>query len=212
MFEKEFAKYLEEQKRTASPRRLERLNDDLTGTYVMFKSVLWPIFKSFDGFTLEYELKGSSGARIYVDAFHESYGFCFESEGFVPHAQNITRDRFSFERRRVRTIAAYKYIYVPFAWDELDKNPELCQRTVYEIMGLHGDHRLIATTTLSVAEREIMRNARFLNRDFRLADVNAWLQVSANTSRKAIKGLIEKRIIQPVSESQRRIHKYRLEE
>ena len=107
MFEVEFDKFVERQKKTANLQRLEQLNKDLTGTVVMFKNVLWPVFRSFDGFILEHEIQTSSGVKLYIDAFHEYLKFGFESEGYVPHAQNITRDRFNFERMRVRTMSAY---------------------------------------------------------------------------------------------------------
>jgi hypothetical protein len=138
MFEQEFARFLEEQKKSASGLRLEQLQKDNMGEKKLLEAVLWPVFKSFDGFTLEYELVSTSGVRIFIDAFYEPLGFAFESEGFAVHAGNIPRDRFSFEKMRARTLAAYRYEYIPFSWDELDKKPDACRRSVYELRGIYS--------------------------------------------------------------------------
>lgn len=111
---------------------MEQLQKDLTGEKKLLGTILWPVLKSFEGLTLEYELVSISGMRIFIDVFYEPLWLAFESEGFVAHAENITRDRFAFERMRIRTIASYGYKYVPFAWDEMDKRPEACRRSVYE--------------------------------------------------------------------------------
>lgn len=49
IFEVEFEKFLDEQRNAAVGRRLEMLQKDLVGEKKMFKEVLWPVFKSFDG-------------------------------------------------------------------------------------------------------------------------------------------------------------------
>ena len=54
-----------------------------------------------------------SGVRMFIDAFYEPLEIAFESEGFVAHAEKITRDRFNFERVRVRTMALYGYNMFP---------------------------------------------------------------------------------------------------
>lgn len=126
-FEQEFELFLKEQQRTAKGQRLELLKKDLIGEKKLLREIIWPVLKSFRGIILEYELVSASGVKIYIDIFYEPLGLAFESEGYVAHAENITRDRFSFERARVRTIAMYGYKYIPFSWDELNKKPDACQ-------------------------------------------------------------------------------------
>ena len=82
-FEIGFGKFLDEQRAGASGLRLQRLMSDLTGTKKMFKEALFPIFRSFDGFVLEYEFISSSGYRMFIDALNVPYWAGFESEGFV---------------------------------------------------------------------------------------------------------------------------------
>jgi len=106
LFEQEFRRFVEEQKSGAVGRRLEMLEKDMIGEEKLFREVLWPIFGSFKGFVMQYELITLTGVTIYVDAFYEPYLIGFENEGFVAHAENISRDRLDFERSRVRTMAS----------------------------------------------------------------------------------------------------------
>jgi hypothetical protein len=89
-FETEYAIFLEKQRRTASGVRLEQLHKDLTGEKKLI-SMLWPIFNSFEGFRMEHEIVSMSGVRMYIDMFYEPLKLSFECEGFVVHAENITR-------------------------------------------------------------------------------------------------------------------------
>ncbi len=188
--------------------RREYLQKDLIGEKKMLSTVIWPVFKSFEGLTLEYELISTTGVKFFVDVFYEPLGLAFESEGFVSHAENITRERFTFERMRIRTLALYGYKYIPFSWDELDKKPDACRRSVYELIGRYNaDH-----TELSVLEREVLRYVRGLNRPFRVADVCSCLQLWQQASRKIIAKLLEKQLIRHLVTGKKRVHQYVLEE
>ncbi|MEX1029155.1 MAG: hypothetical protein WDZ91_03805 [Paenibacillaceae bacterium] len=212
MFEQEFEKFLQSQRRSAKGVRQELLQKDLTGEKKLLKEVVWPVLKSFDGIHLEYELVSTTGVRIYIDVFYEPLGFAFESEGFVVHAENITRDRFTFERMRIRTILMYGYKYVPFTWDELDKRAEACRRYMYELLGRFSSNSGLAIEELSVSERELLRYALRLNRPLRLKDACYCLQWGPEASRRVLRSLMTKHLIKPVDSSKQRCHKYALEE
>jgi hypothetical protein len=94
MFDKEFEKFLEQQKRSAGGMRLEQLQKELTGEKKLLSAVIWPVLKSFAGLTMEHEVLSQTGVKIYIDVFYEPLGLAFESEGYVVHAENITRERF----------------------------------------------------------------------------------------------------------------------
>lgn len=79
--------------------------------------------------------RAGAGVKIYIDTFFDPLGFGLESEGYVVHAESITRDRFSFEKMRVRTLALHGCRYIPFSRDELDKQPDACRRSFYELLG-----------------------------------------------------------------------------
>lgn len=209
-FDQKWDKFLQSEIKAASGRRLERLKEDLVGEKKMFEEVLWPVFQSFDGFSLEYEAKSISNVTIYVDAFYHPLRFAFESEGFVSHAERITRDRFSFERGRIRSLANYDYKYIPFSWDELDKHADRCRRSVYELLGRYAGPDKRSMTELSIYEREVIRQALRVNRPFRMKDVCFWLGLSADACRGVLRGLMEKELVEPLGEGKQRINIYQL--
>jgi hypothetical protein len=212
MFEEAFNEFLDKQRRSASGQRLEQLHKDLTGEKKLMKEVLWPVLKSFDGLSMEHELVSTTGVKIYLDVFYEQLGIAFESEGFVVHAENITRERFMFERMRIRTMAMYGYKYIPFSWDELDKRSEVCRRSVYELLGRFSSTAGIALNELTVSEREVLRYALRLNRPLRMRDACYCLQLVPKTARNVLKKLMEKKLIKPNSNGLQRHHEYIIEE
>ena len=125
-FEEAFVRFLEKQREEAVGVRLQRLSGDLTGEKKLLK-MLWMVFRTLDGFRLEHEITSSSGYKIYIDVFYEPLGLAFECDGFIVHAELISRDRFDMERMRIRRIVACGFVYIPFSYDELDKKPEQCR-------------------------------------------------------------------------------------
>jgi hypothetical protein len=212
MFEEAFEKLVHTQRLSAKGVRLELLNRNLVAEKKLLKEVVWPVFRSLDGIILEYELVSITGVRIYIDVFYERLGLAIESEGFVVHAENITRDRFSFERMRIRTILMYGYRYIPFTWDELDKRSEACRRYMYELLGRFSSHTGLTIEELSVPEREVLRYARTLNRPIKLKDACYCLQLGPKASRRVLLCLVKKQIIIPIHLDKQRVHAYVLED
>jgi hypothetical protein len=210
LFEKQFEAYFDEQKSSANGRRLEMLKKDLTGEIKLLKDVLYPVLGTFNGLTMEYEMVSSSGVRIFGDFFFKPIESVIETEGFVSHAEMITRDRFDFEKMRVRTFAEYGYPFIPFSWDDIVKRPDICRRSFYVILGKYGSSGGGTEYHLTVYEREIIRYSLRLNRPFGLADVCYCLQMGKSTSAKLLKNLLSKDLILPVGNGTLRIHTYRL--
>lgn len=211
-FDEAFRAFYEEQKEGASARRLEMLQSDMTGEIRLLREVIWPVFGSFDGFTLEYEMESINKVKIFADVFYEPLRLVFECDGYVVHAEKITRKRFDFERMRMRTFALNGYKYIPFSWDELDRNPSDCRRTVYELLGRYSGTDDRAYRELSVHEREVIRYALRLNRPFRMADVCYCLNLAAEACRKVLRGLMDKGLIQAKGLGREKIRFYELTE
>ncbi|RIX60410.1 hypothetical protein D3P08_02295 [Paenibacillus nanensis] len=206
-FEVEFKKFVEAQKKGAKGRRLEMLQKDMTGEKKLFRELIWPVFRSFEGFVMQYEMIGANGVTMYIDAFYVPLGIAFESEGFVAHAENITRDRFDFERFRIRTMANKGYIYFPYSWDELNKKPEACRSSLFELLGkLRG-----ASEDLSLYERTVLQYASYINRPIRVSDVCVCLGKGEALSRKVLKELHSKKKLRPLRPDKLRNHAYVLE-
>jgi len=207
-FEREWTAFLDRERNTAGGRRLERLMTELAGEKKMFESVLWPVFRSFDGFSLEYEIKSPSGVSIFVDALYHPLRLAFESEGYAPHAETITRDRFSFERKRVRTLALYGYTYFPFSRDELDKQAESCRQFLYEYLGRYTGSDDPSLRELTVYEREVIRYALRVNRAIQLQEVCGLLGLKKDAARKVLRQLADKQILKPSGSGKQKVRAY----
>ncbi|MCD9024885.1 hypothetical protein [Cohnella silvisoli] len=184
MFEKEYEGFWNEQVRGAGGQRLEMLQRDLTGTKKLLEMVLLPVLGSFKGLVLEYEMVSLSGVKIYGDVFNPLIRTVFEEENFVTHAEMITRERFSFERARARSVAALGYTYFPYSRDELEKKPDFCQRNLYELIGRIGNAEGVGLHQLPVYEREVIRFALFRNKPFRIADVSVCFSITKRHAEK----------------------------
>ena len=174
LLEEIIERFVGEQRASARGQRKELLEGDLAGTRKLLEH-LWTVLGSFEGITLEYEFIGANGERNDIDVYYEPLAIGFECEGFVPHAETITRRRFSYERRRVRRQAKLRIVYYPFSKDELDNEAETCRQDLREIIGIHtsvaGSR---AMEELSVYEREVLRYSLRLTRPLKLEDVKVF--------------------------------------
>jgi hypothetical protein len=214
MFELEYERMLEEQKRQASGIRLEMLNKQAEGERKLLTDVVLPVLRTTKGLILEYEFVTLSGVKAYIDVFYESLEIAFEGEGFVTHAQNITRSRFDFERNKVRSMSVFDYKYFPFTWDEMDKKTEVCKRAIYEMLGRRssGGWSGVSYSEVSLYEREVIRYALRLGRPIRMNDVCECLQSSHDFCLRIIRQMIEKKLLKPKNENTKRNHEYVLAE
>lgn len=206
-FDEQFDLFVIEQKKLAAPRRLEMLERDLSGTKRMFKKALFPVFQTFAGFELEYELTGPGGVKIYIDTMYAPFGFAFEFEGFSAHAETITRERFSFEKSRVRTMLLSGCVYIPFTWDELDKKSDQCRSFVYELVNKYSSNYNLRSK-LTPYEREVIRFALTLSRPICLADICVCLGKKKDLAYKVIRSLVDKKLLQLVNEKFKRNQTY----
>lgn len=204
------AAFIEKQRRSATGQRLEMLQRDLSGTIKLLTDLLLPVFGSLEGFHLEYEIIGTNGVKIYADVYYEPLGLVFECDGYVPHVELITRDRFSFERMRVRTFALSGYAYFPFSRDELDKKPEMCRRAVYEMLGRRGRGGG-GLRELPIHERELLRMAVDVI-DFAPNDVCDWLGVRQDKARLLLRNMTLSQLLVRVGGGERRCHRYAIAE
>jgi hypothetical protein len=174
------------------------LKRELTGTKILLKKVLFPVLGTLEGLELEYEMVSLSGAKIYTDVFHQKMRIAFEEDSFVTHAEKITRDRFSFERARARSVAILGYTYFPYSRDELEKKSNFCQRNLYELIGRIGNVAGAGLQKLPVYEREVLRYALLCNQPFGLAEVGEWLQFKREACSKILRKLEAKSLVRSI--------------
>ncbi|EHB64126.1 MULTISPECIES: hypothetical protein [Paenibacillus] len=208
-FEDRFNLFLKEQKSTTDKRRLEMLNRDMTGTKLLIKNVVLPVLGTLQGVDLEYRIKNSAGVSLFIDVFYTPLRLGLECEGFAAHAETITRERFSFERSKIRTMAALGISYLPFSMDDIEKRPETCRNSLADILDYYS-HTMPKIAELSLYEREAMRYFSTLHTPFALADVRRHFKISRNKSIKIMHSLLAKGLIKPLNPNAKRYHRYTL--
>ncbi len=152
-----------------------------------------------------------NGVKIYIDIYYEPLGIAFECDGYVFHAELITRDRFSFERMRIRSMAMKGITYIPFSYDELEKKTEACQAHLYMLFGrFESNANTTAFMDLKVQERELLRYMNRLDRKFGTQEAAECLKCCTKASRKILRALADKQLIHPLGSGTRRHHYYEL--
>jgi hypothetical protein len=208
VFEKAYDTFWKEQIRIADGQRLEMLQRDLSGTKLLLEMVLFPVFGTFEDLVLEYEMASLSGTKIFGDVFHPMLRIVFEEDSFVTHAEKITRDRFSFERARARSVATLGHVYFPYSRDELEKKAHFCQRNLYELIGRIGIADGIGLLQLPVYEREVLRFAVMRSKPFRLIEACDWLQLKYEACRKVLGSMESKGLLYLVGGGNTRCHEF----
>lgn len=210
-FEEAFGQLLEQQKRGAAGVRLEMLERDLTGTKKLCE-ILRQVFGGLEELSLEHELVSESGVKIYADVYHRTLRTVFEAHGYVAHVEKLTREKHSFEQMRIRSIMKLNLKYMPFSWDELDKKPEACIRSVYELLGRFGDGSSSAWMELPVYQREVIRCAVMHTGPFSVSDAAVWLQLSDVSSRRLLRRMVDRGLLLTEGGGPNRFHRLRLSE
>ncbi|WP_276354671.1 hypothetical protein [Cohnella caldifontis] len=210
MYEEDFDRMLERQIRTAKGQRLEALRRDKTGEKLLYCEVLRHVLPSMN-WILEYEMLSLNGVRIYLDFYCPDFRLAPECVGFVPHAQNLTRDRFDFEQTRIQTMAVHGIVYLPFSWDQLDKKPEKCRRVLYEWMGRRASIPGTSWEALTVYEREVIRYGLYIGRPFKIREVQECTGLKEDKCRQILRNLLEKKMIIPKGKGTLRHHSYLVE-
>jgi hypothetical protein len=211
-FETEYAQLLADQRRGANGQRLEMLHRDLTGTKKLLEKVIWPALKSFSGIVLEYEIVTTSGVKAYVDVFYEALWFAMEANGYVSHVETITRERYSFEQMKIRSLGGYRFTYLPYSWDELDKKPELCLRSFYEHLGNYRATDNKDFLELPVYHREVLRLLLTSPGPVYVYDIRRYLHLSSVPCRKILLEMTERHLIKPVGGGVLRYHGFDIDE
>ncbi|OAS15242.1 hypothetical protein [Paenibacillus oryzisoli] len=145
-------------------------------------------------------------------ACHPQIRIVFEEDSFITHAEKITRDRFSLERARARSVAMLGYTYFPYSRDELEKKPILCQRNLYGWLGRFGTVQEAGLLKLPIYEREILRFALTCNKPFGMKEVCHWLQLTRETCSKIVRDMAAKDLLSHSGGSQTRSYQFLITE
>lgn len=206
-------RFIERQRQEARGMRREMLERDLYGTRILLMNVALPVFKSLEGIVLEHEIMSQTGVKLYADIYYGLLRLVLECEGYVPHVEKMTRERHDFEQSRLRSFSARRLIYVPFSRDEIEKKPEACRRSLYEIIGewkvTAGENKL---EKLEVNERELLRLALHSQEAFSFTSARECLGLCPSTTRKNLRSLQMRGLLEAIAPDRQRHRYYRISE
>lgn len=213
-FEKAYDLFLQHHIRFSSGERLRRLKEsDLHAEKKFAENIWWPSFLHIDFLHPEYEVSDFKDGIRFLDYAYirHTWKICFEIDGFGPHYENISRQKFSDNLMRQNHLVIDHWIVIRFSFDDILNKPRYCQQIIQQLLGriLNQPSGNTELPKLSPVEKEVLR--LFVNhaKEIKLAEVSDFLQITKKTAYKYLNSLTEKGFIVPVNGRQR-IRFYRL--
>ena len=202
-------------------RRGERLGRLVSGHQhgerLLLEKILYPIFGTLADLHPEYEIVLPSGKVIYADValVLPPLYVDFEFDGFNPHAREISRERFSEERRRDLMMRTAGWQVVRVAHDDVVDRPKVMMQLIRAFMNhmtvMDGSYRLFGPM-----ERELIRLLMRTQHGWvDIAMIAAHLDVSTDTARRLMKpllaeGVVKTKSVKKNSGPRQRVHFYHI--
>ncbi|KPL58237.1 hypothetical protein [Rossellomorea vietnamensis] len=210
-FEEEYQAFLNIHIQERNGERLRRLQVGHNQAEILFlKQVWWPSFFHFQYLHPEYEIDDFKDGKRYLDFAYirPAIRICFEVDGYGPHLKNISRWQFSDSLERQNQLVMDGWTVIRFSYDQVKEKPRRCQQVVQQVIGRWlGDE--LDQTTLSYAEKEVLRLAIQKGKTISPIEVEKYMKISDKTVKKLLSQLVEKKMLIP-SSGIKRIRSYRL--
>ncbi len=211
-FERECQVWLERHVQARKGEGKNRIRHGLGhGEMKFLREVWYPVRGSFEQLHPEYEVTDHQGKPRYLDFAYvtEPIKLGFEIEGYGPHGRDVSRWRFADERKRTAFLLGMGWHICPFAYDDLESDPEQCRFLLQLVMGRF----LGASMQLDEAalrEKETLRYMINHSGPVRAQDVADAFRISRQTARRILQQLRSKQLIQPANAAgtDKRIHAY----
>nr|WP_232353947.1 DNA-binding response regulator [[Bacillus] enclensis] len=191
--------------------RLRRLQEGHNQAEKLFlKQVWWPSFYHFRYLHPEFEIDDFKDGKRYLDFAYirPAIRICFEVDGYGPHLKNISRWQFSDSLERQNQLVMDGWTVIRFSYDQVKEKPRRCQQVVQQVIGRWlGDE--LDQTTLSYAEKEVLRLAIRKGKAISPIEVEKYLKRTDKTVKKLLTQLVDKKMLIPES-GIKRIRSYRL--
>ncbi|MGG4165906.1 DNA-binding response regulator [Rossellomorea vietnamensis] len=210
-FEEDYQAFLNIHIQERNGERLRRLQEGHNQAEILFlKQVWWPSFFHFQYLHPEYEIDDFKDGKRYLDFAYirPAIRICFEVDGYGPHLKNISRWQFSDSLERQNQLVMDGWTVIRFSYDQVKEKPRRCQQVVQQVIGRWLGYEL-DQTTLSYAEKEVLRLAIQKGKTISPKEVEKYMKISDKTVKKLLSQLVEKKMLIP-SSGIKRIRSYRL--
>ena len=210
-FEEEYQAFMNAHSQERKGEGLRRLQEGHNQAEKLFlKQVWWPSFYHFRYLHPEFEIDDFKDGKRYLDFAYirPAIRICFEVDGYGPHLKNISRWQFSDSLERQNQLVMDGWTVIRFSYDQVKEKPRRCQQVVQQVIGRRlGDE--LDQTTLSYAEKEVLRLAIRKGKAISPMEVEKYLKRTDKTVKKLLSQLVEKKMLIPES-GVKRIRSYRL--
>lgn len=195
--QRSFMQYHIENRKGERRGRLERGHGHAETLFL--RNVWWPLRGSFQHLHPEYEVTDWRGRSYFADFAWLLPGkvkLIIEIKGFASHVRDMDRQKYCNELNRETFLFAMGYHVISFAYDDVEKHPELCITMLRMVLS-----RFEPTQTpiprVKLAEREMMRFAIQQTEPIRPIDVERHFGMDHKTVVNLLRELCAKGWLQP---------------
>ncbi|MBT2290590.1 DUF559 domain-containing protein [Paenibacillus albidus] len=177
--------------------RLERGHQHAEALFLL--QVWWPLRGSFSGLHPEYEVLDWRGRSYFADfAFISGpLRLLIEIKGYAAHVKEMDRQKYCNELNRETFLTAMGYQVISFAYDDVERRPELCQTLLRMVLSRYMATAGPAAKRL-LTEREVIRLMIRQGGRVRLQEVCEHCAMDPKTARLMMYSLCDKGWLVPV--------------
>lgn len=205
MFEEQYNKWLEDQRKSRNGEPLRRLVEGHRLNEKAFAEFGWyPVVQNFAHLHAEYEVTNAWGRPFYVDFAYTAGNrkIAWEVDDFSTHG-NANRTGFIYERERQNQLVLQGWTVIRIPLDTLRDHPMKVQQLILQALGKWYGTNRSTPAPLSLHQRETLRVAQRLQRPVTPSDVSRDLGVCSRTARNLLHQLTELNLLKPGSGRQR---------
>ncbi|RAV06424.1 DNA-binding response regulator [Paenibacillus sp. YN15] len=204
-YEREYAAFLENQKKGRSGESLRRLQEGHGYLEQLFlQQVWWPAVGSFEHLFAEYEVSGVLHGFRFLDFAYlrPPYRLCFELDGFGTHAKDLNRWQFADQLQRQNQLMFDDWKVFRFALDDVKEKPQRCQQFIQQLLGKYYGSAL-DSPHLNRKERQLLQFFVHHGQQVTPSAAATFLQVSRVHTRRILGSLHSKGVIVPYAGKER---------
>ncbi|MDQ8734149.1 DUF559 domain-containing protein [Paenibacillus sp. LHD-38] len=195
--QRSFIQYHVENRKGERRGRLERGHGHAETLFL--RNVWWPLRGSFQHLHPEYEVIDWRGRSYFADFAWLLPGkikLIIEIKGFASHVRDMDRQKYSNELNRETFMFAMGYHVISFAYDDVEKNPELCMTMLRMVLSRFEPGQAQISRT-QLAEKEIIRLAIRQAEPIRPKDVERHFGMDHKTAVHHLRNLCARGWLQP---------------
>lgn len=199
-FEEAHAQFIQKHLKKRSGERKGRLQRGHHHAEKMFlQNVWWPAYKHFDHLHPEYEVLDWRNRSYYADFawINGTIKLIIEIKGYGPHVKDMDRQKYCNELNRETFLFAMGFFVISFAYDDVERNPELCKTMLKMVMNRFS-LEAAPVSRARFAEKEVIRFAIQKARPVKPKDVQQHFQIDQRTAVSMLRSLCDKGWFEPI--------------